>query len=234
MRIQHSTPLCLLIYKFLLLLIPLIAKSFPDEYNNVNSGGNFQFRSRGGRGRTCPNNGGFGHANKPIFQIYGKIGHVAAKCYGRFDISFLGIDSINSVSSSRQTNVVFTSNSTYHEWYDDSCATNHVTIDMNNLNIKANYMGNEKLMVGNGSKLTISHVRNSFLPCKNSSKPLLLNIILHVSHITKNLLSISQFTKDNNVLIEFYHDYCLIKDKASKKILVEEALRNGLYQLDFP
>ncbi|RVW47075.1 hypothetical protein CK203_016086 [Vitis vinifera] len=128
-----------------------------------------EFRSRGGRGRTCPNNGGFGHANKPIFQIYGKIGHVAAKCYGRFDISFLGIDSINSVSSSRQTNVVFTSNSTYHEWYDDSCATNHVTIDMNNLNIKANYMGNEKLM-----------------------------------------------------------------DKASKKILVEEALRNGLYQLDLP
>ena len=54
---------------------------------------------------------------------------MAAKCYGMFDISFLGIDSINSVSSSRQTNVVFTSNSTYHEWYDDSCATNHVTID---------------------------------------------------------------------------------------------------------
>ena len=63
-------------------------------------------------------------------------------------------------------------------------------------------------------------------------KPFLLNNIPHVSYITKNLLSISQFTKDNNVLIEFYNDYCLIKDKALKKILLEGALRNVLYQLD--
>ena len=85
-------------------------------------------------------------------------------------------------------------------------------------------MGNEKLMVGNGFKLAISQFGNSFLPYKNSSKPLLLNNILHVPHITKNLFSISQFTKYNNVLIELCHDYCISKDKAQRKLWWNELL----------
>ncbi|KAL5842030.1 hypothetical protein ACOSQ3_012633 [Xanthoceras sorbifolium] len=37
-------------------------------------------------------------------------------------------------------------------WYIDSGATNHITADLNNLSLKNEYRGNEKLAVGNGSE----------------------------------------------------------------------------------
>ena len=103
-----------------------------------------------------------------------------------FDIRFSSVD-----LTGYQENIAFTSNFAGHEWYVDSSATNHIIVDMNNLTIKVDYIGNEKLMVGNGSKLVISHFGNSFLPYKNSFKPVLLNNILHVPLITKNLFNIS-------------------------------------------
>ena len=59
-----------------------------------------------------------------------------------------------------------------------------------------------------------------------------LKNILHVPDITKNLLSISQFTHDNNVVIEFYSTCCLVKDKNTRVTLLEGVLKDGLYQLD--
>ena len=38
-----------------------------------------------------------------------------------------------------------------------------------------------------------------------------LNNFLHVPSITKNLLSASQFAKDNSVFVEFHSDKCLAK-----------------------
>ena len=89
-------------------------------------------------------------------------------------------------------------------WCMDSGATNHVTADAQNLLTKADYKGKDKLTVGNGSKLTISHIGSSVISHCHTRKPLYLNNILHVPNITKNLLSISQFTHDNNVVIEFH------------------------------
>ena len=119
-------------------------KSFPGESSNANRAGNSQFCSPSGRGHTGPSHGGFGRGNKPICQLYKKIGHVADKCYRRFDISFSGVGSTSYANSSSQANVLSTSNPTDHEWYVNSGATNHVIVDMNNLNIKANYMGNDR------------------------------------------------------------------------------------------
>ena len=56
---------------------------------------------------------------------------------------------------------------------------------------------------------------------------------MRVPKIPKSLLSISQFTKDNNVVIEFFFDSSLVKDKITKNTLSERALRQGLYQLNF-
>ena len=55
---------------------------------------------------------------------------------------------------------------------------------------------------------------------------------MHVPAITKNVIGISQFTKDNDVVIEFLSDCCLIKDKVTRTILLEGAPRHGLYQLN--
>ena len=58
------------------------------------------------------------------------------------------------------------------------------------------YKGNEKLVVGNG--------RKSLINSDVDFRPLFMNHVRHVPKITKNLLSVSQFTKDNNVIAEFY------------------------------
>ena len=47
----------------------------------------------------------------------------------------------------------------------------------------------------------------------------------------KSLLSVSQLTKDNNVVTEFNSTSCLIKDKDLGLVLLQETLKDGLYQL---
>ena len=56
-------------------------RSFFVVLSNANHGGNSHFRGHHGL-----DNAGSSHGNKPICQLYGKIGHVVAKCYKRFDI----------------------------------------------------------------------------------------------------------------------------------------------------
>lgn len=56
-----------------------------------------------------------------------------------------------------------------------------------------------------------------------------LRKVLHVLQITKNLISISKFTKDNDVFIEFHPSFCLIKDLYTKILLLQAKLTNGLY-----
>lgn len=96
--------------------------------------------------------------------------------------------------------------------------------------MSSDYFGHEDLMVGNGNVVSISSVgSNSILLNSNfASDSLLLNNILFLPQITKNLLSISQFTKDNNVSIEFNSNSCFVKDKLSHKILLKRRLSKGL------
>ena len=42
-------------------------------------------------------------------------------------------------------------------WYLDSGATNHYILDLNNLMINEPYMGNEQLLMGRGTGLTIQN-----------------------------------------------------------------------------
>ena len=56
-----------------------------------------------------------------------------------------------------------------------------------------------------------------------------LKNLLHVSDITKNLLSVSQFIADNKVLLEFHPDSCFIKDLSTRKTLLRGQLKDGLY-----
>ena len=53
--------------------------------------------------------------------------------------------------------------------------------------------------------------------------------LLHVPDITKNLLSVSQFTVDNKVLLEFHPDSCFVKDLSTQKTLLRGQLKDGMY-----
>ena len=117
-------------------------------------------------------------------------------------------------------------------WFVDSGATNHIISNHNNLSFHSQYPGTEKVAVGNGKKLSIKHIGFSHLPTQ--TKPistLSLPTVLHFPAMTKNLISVSEITKENKVVAEFYADSCLIKDKETGTVLLHGQLRNELYQL---
>ncbi|XP_019237368.1 PREDICTED: uncharacterized protein LOC109217567 [Nicotiana attenuata] len=99
-------------------------------------------------------------------------------------------------------------------WLMDSGTTHHLTSDLENLGIDSEYQGPEEVTLGNGSKLPISHTGASSIVA--SDKKFKLEDILHVPSATQNLISISSFTKSNNVSVEFFPNHFLIKDLATR------------------
>ena len=64
-----------------------------------------------------------------------------------------------------------------NSWFLDSGATHHITTDSSNLASKNDYKGKEKLVIGNDSKLHISHIGNSKFLSHHSNESLGLNNI---------------------------------------------------------
>ncbi|XP_062118834.1 uncharacterized protein LOC133832512 [Humulus lupulus] len=84
-------------------------------------------------------------------------------------------------------------------WNLDNGASNHVTSGSSNLLQKSNYKGKEKLVIGDGSHLSIENIGSN-----------------------------------NDVVIEFSSDVCLVKDKISKTPLLQGTIRTGLYHIQSP
>ena len=94
---------------------------------------------------------------------------------------------------------------------------------------KVKCTGFRKLAVGNGVTLPISHISVCHLP---TYKPLALKNILLVPSIENNCISISKFTSDNDVIVEFKSSSCFVKDKILKVTLLTYTLHEGSHQLD--
>uniref|UniRef100_A0A2N9G2P8 Retrovirus-related Pol polyprotein from transposon TNT 1-94-like beta-barrel domain-containing protein n=1 Tax=Fagus sylvatica TaxID=28930 RepID=A0A2N9G2P8_FAGSY len=89
--------------------------------------------------------------------------------------------------------------------------------------------GYDQVYVGNGQGLPVHHTGSTHL-LYPSSKFLMPNV-LHVPSIQKNLLSVSQFTKDNNVSIDFHPSCFFVKDLTTGKVLLKGPLKHGLYSM---
>ncbi|KAG8495851.1 hypothetical protein CXB51_007720 [Gossypium anomalum] len=113
-------------------------------------------------------------------------------------------------------------------WCPDSGATHHVCQNTSGLNASTPYSGNSSLLMGNGAPTRISSIGHAVLPTSN--KLLYLSNVLCVPSIRKNLMSISQFTSDNNVFFEFHSSHCVIKDAQTQEVLLRGRVRDGLYQ----
>ncbi|KAK9169689.1 hypothetical protein Syun_001829 [Stephania yunnanensis] len=112
-------------------------------------------------------------------------------------------------------------------WFADSGATSHVTPDASQVSQSSPFAGNDSLIVGNGQSLSIASVGLANIPSANSK--LKFPNTLVVPNFRNNLLSISQLTKDNNVVIEFSNSHYLVKDSITREILLQGILKNGLY-----
>lgn len=112
-------------------------------------------------------------------------------------------------------------------WFADTRATNHITNDMNNLSIQSEYQGTDKVAISNGQGLQILISGSSMV--RTPSTVFQLNNILHVPDIATNLLSVHQFSKDNNCVFVFYASGFRIQDRKSGKTLLQGSSKNGLY-----
>lgn len=103
------------------------------------------------------------------------------------------------------------------QWYTDTGAIDHITSDLSNLLIRSEYQGPDKVSVGNGVGLHISHVGSSHV--STPSATFNLNNMLCAPNMSANPLSVNRFTTDNNCLFIFDCAGFLIKDKATGNTL---------------
>lgn len=74
-----------------------------------------------------------------------------------------------------------------------------------------------------------SNIVHSFL---SPDKTLILKNIMHVPHIAKNLINVSQFALDNEVFFEFHPFACYVKEQVTNAILLKGQLHNELHAFD--
>ncbi|XP_019435087.1 PREDICTED: uncharacterized protein LOC109341601 [Lupinus angustifolius] len=121
-------------------------------------------------------------------------------------------------------------NSKASMWYPDSGATNHLTADPTMLHEPTENFGPDQIYMGNGTKASISCCGNTYFQSSNPLVFLSLQNLLLVPTITKNLMSVSQFAKDNCCYFEFHPNYCLVKSQDTDEVLLQGSLTSeGLY-----
>ena len=114
-------------------------------------------------------------------------------------------------------------------WFPDTCANQHVTLDLANLANSALYLGNDHLHVGDDKGLSISHIGHTML--HSPKRTFTLSNVLHIPHITKPLLVVKKIYRDNNVYFDFNASVFYVKDLTTKAVLLFGQSNDGLYVL---
>ena len=73
------------------------------------------------------------------------------------------------------------------------------------------YKGSKQVYASNGKGMSIVHVGQSLLYSTLSNSTFKLHNLLHVPTITKNLINVSKFARDNNVFCEFHPNTCFVE-----------------------
>jgi uncharacterized cysteine cluster protein YcgN (CxxCxxCC family) len=172
------------------------------------SGGCGSGSSRGSgfdRGRGCgrsphfgyPNQSGRGSGNannssRTQCHVCSKISHTAKKCWYRYE---------DNSSFEPRTTALASAGATDNNWYIDSCATDHITGDLDKLTMHDPYCGNDQVHTVNGSGMNITRVSNSIIP--TPTRDLILNNVIHVPTTHKNLIFVHRFTLTTTLLLNF-------------------------------
>ena len=84
------------------------------------------------------------------------------------------------------------------------------------------------MMIGDGSKLQITHTGSTTL--NSPHKSFLLDNVLCVPSMKRNLISIYQFCNSNNASIEFLLDTFLVKEFSTGTTLLKGQAKGGVYE----
>ena len=129
----------------------------------------------------------------------------------------------------KKVNLVTNSYGIDTNWYADSGATEHITGELDKLTMREKYHGGDQVHMASGAGMDITHIGNSIV--KTPQKIFRLNNVLHIPHASKNLVSVHRFTLDNNVLIIFYPYSFVIKDLATRRVILRGRCEGGLYPI---
>ncbi|CAB78643.1 reverse transcriptase like protein [Arabidopsis thaliana] len=173
-------------------------------FNTVQA--NSVFYTNRGRGQGNRRFGGSRGQERPTCQICGKHGHHALNCWHRFDNSYQLDVLPQALPATQITDITDHSGS---EWVTDSAATAHITNSPRHLQQTKSYAGSDSVMVGNGN----------FLP---------------ITHTGSTSIGSTSVTKDYPCIFEFDCDEVRVRDKETKKLLLQGSNRDGLYVLDEP
>ena len=114
------------------------------------------------------------------------------------------------------------------DWYLDSGATSHMTSNPSTLShiLSPRYPFPSSIVVGDGSLLPVTATGVASLPGHLS-----LNNVLVSPRLIKNLISVRQFTSDNNCSVEFDPASCSVKDLTTQRVIVRCNSSGPLYPL---
>lgn len=101
----------------------------------------------------------------------------------------------------------------------------HISTDLANLSLHAPYDGGDDVVISDGKGLCISHIGSLKFP--NIS----LNFYdaLHVSVISRNLISVSRLCHDNNMDVLFSEYEFQVVDRRTGDTRLRRPRVNGLY-----
>ena len=114
-----------------------------------------------------------------------------------------------------------------HKCLVDLATSHNMITDLSNLSINSEYDGTDEVVIGDGLGLPVSHIGS--LSFASSNRVFHLHDTLCVPTIQKNLISVHHFTKHNNVYLEFYPTYFLVKDRITGVILLKGECEDGVY-----
>ncbi|KAL9225921.1 hypothetical protein vseg_001795 [Gypsophila vaccaria] len=112
-------------------------------------------------------------------------------------------------------------------WFMDTGASSHLTSDEGMLRSPFNSSTIKSIYVGNGSSIPIRGSGTSQI--HTPDRDLHLHRVLYAPQIIKNLISVRQFTKDNNVSVEFDPCGFSVKDLVNGKTILRSNGDGELY-----
>ncbi|GJW15041.1 ribonuclease H-like domain-containing protein, partial [Tanacetum coccineum] len=117
-------------------------------------------------------------------------------------------------------------------WNMDTVATSHLNSNAHNLSTLFNKRLFSSIHVGDGNSIPVTNTGHSIIP--SYYRPLHLNNVLVTPNIIKNLISVRQFTRDNNCTIEFDVFGFSVKDFLTRHILLRCDSSGDLYPVTKP
>ena len=74
----------------------------------------------------------------------------------------------------------------------------------------------------------VTWIGNSILQSTINNTCFKLDNLLHVPYSAQNLISVSRFARDNNVLFEFYPNHCYVKSEVTKEVFLQDTFSDGV------